>query len=356
MTRQRKIIKHQNNFDFLRHAAAILVILAHAYDLNGVQSPLSRLTAGRLGEGGIAVLVFFMISGYLIPQSYLRRNNAFDYLKSRFLRIIPGIFVVTLLSVFILGPAITTFPLRDYFSETVTWKYLKNGFPINVKYQLPGVFDKNHQGVNGSLWSIPLEIRCYLGVLLLGISRLLTYRTALFVVFCFFYLGAVDALPFHVKDALYYAMFAAGALFYAFEKYISTCKAALVIAAALLIIGTYYHLWLWIFPVLGTYIILNFANRTCFPSTVLSRYGDFSYGIYIYAFPVQQLIIHCFDGRISPFVNFLIAAPLSFTCAVLSWKFVEKPALSYKNRLIRLPIPAEPQDKAAARNPGNVSL
>lgn len=165
-----------NHFDLLRLVAAFMVLLAHCYPLYGIGKDAIAASNGWLrvsahfGEWGVAI--FFVISGYLITASYLRRGDWRDYAICRVLRIMPAYAVVIALSVLVLGPLVSRLSFVDYFTTSQTWEYLRGVFPFALHYALPGVFLENPYPltVNGSLWTIPVEIAMYLLVGVLGVS------------------------------------------------------------------------------------------------------------------------------------------------------------------------------------------
>lgn len=158
---------HPNNFDFVRLVAASLVIWGHAYPL--LDEPgLPALMGSSIHT--FAVKVFFVVSGYLIVASWVREPDPLRYTMKRGLRILPALFVVVILSAFVLGPLVSNLSLAEYFASPVLLGYLRN-ILLNIRYSLPGVFEDNiyPHAVNGSLWTLPVEATMYLFVLLLGV-------------------------------------------------------------------------------------------------------------------------------------------------------------------------------------------
>ena len=160
-----------NNLHLLRICAALAVLASHSWALatgNGTLEPLRALTGMSLGS--LSVDVFFVASGFLVTASLLTRSNAIDFFWARCLRIYPALMVVILLTVLVLGPALTSLPLRDYLTAYGTRSYLlTNGLMVtDARYFLPGVFENNPYpgAINGSLWTLPLELRMY--AMLLG--------------------------------------------------------------------------------------------------------------------------------------------------------------------------------------------
>lgn len=150
-----------NGFDVLRLIAAAMVIWGHAYPITGHVSP----GAFSNGVQTIGVKIFFVISGFLITGSWISDPDPARYARKRALRIMPGLIVICVLTVFGLGAATTSLPLADYFGARETWRYFWN-VALNPQYGLPGVFHDTIYGpaVNGSLWSLPVEVAMYVGV------------------------------------------------------------------------------------------------------------------------------------------------------------------------------------------------
>ena len=157
---------HRNNLTALRWFAACLVLYGHAFVFLGLPEPLflQWVPLGPLG-----VYIFFAISGYLVAQSWQRDPSVPRFLAKRALRIFPGLLVCTLLSVFVLGPWLTTLDMATYWRNEHTRGYFTN-MALYMTYHLPGVFAQNRlpHAVNGSLWSLPIEFFMYLLLALLG--------------------------------------------------------------------------------------------------------------------------------------------------------------------------------------------
>jgi len=154
------VYSRQNAFDFLRVAAALAVLLSHSFPIVGLQepTPVAGLTMGKL-----AVAVFFAISGYLVCQSWQTDPHVGRFAARRALRIFPGLLVMLLLTVLVLGPALTEVRLSEYFGAGATRKSLLYGALGLGSFPLPGLFEHNPMpgGVNGSLWTIKYELLMY---------------------------------------------------------------------------------------------------------------------------------------------------------------------------------------------------
>jgi len=331
-----------NNLDFLRFWAATLVLVSHSYPLFGKQpEPIAKFLGVSTG-GGLAVAAFFVISGFLVTKSYLSRGNPIEFITNRCLRLFPALLVVVFLSVVFLGPAYSSLGFVEYFTDSSTSNYIRTSW-LKIQYRLPGVFEMNpRHAVNGSLWTLPVEVLMYFGVLLLGLLGMLKRFEVLLIVACllvlhFFlmdyynlskivWLGIIP-LSNAVKLGVF---FFSGGLYYLFkDKIPMTVFGVLVAILAILFLGkTEYGqlVYLLAFPyfVLG----LGYMKAPLLPK--FGRYGDFSYGIYLFAFPIQQAIYASFGNILGFYELMLLSFLLTLFASVISWHVVEKPALAYK--------------------------
>jgi peptidoglycan/LPS O-acetylase OafA/YrhL len=327
-----------NNLNMLRMVAALLVLLGHAYIFKGQKD---FLILGTTPLGPLGVYIFFSISGYLIVQSWSRDPNVGRFLIRRCLRIFPGLLVCTLLTVFVLGPLVSKNSLSQYFSSPETYLYLRNIF-LYIGYRLPGVFEQNiyPYAVNGSLWSLPVEFFMYLIVCFAGFlvnTRLLTVALTLICLIgniFFLYVPENRTVTYAVELRQLFvcgSFFWIGALICSFqlERYIDRSLVCglffLCLLAANLSFGAVYTCLAITVPVAS----LAFGLDHSVFLGKLTQTGDYSYGIYIYAFPVQQTISYLFPSlSLVEFNCFSAVATLAL--AIPSWHFVENVALSFK--------------------------
>ena len=159
-----------NAFDFMRMAAAMAVLYSHSYALYGLQEPL----VASLGEtwGSLAVGIFFVVSGFLICQSWDRDPHVFRFAVRRALRIIPGLVVAVFFTTFVAGTVSTSMPLVEYVSDRETWAFFFNNASLIAGIDvLPGGFaDTPHKGANGSLWTLRYEVLMYAALVLLALT------------------------------------------------------------------------------------------------------------------------------------------------------------------------------------------
>jgi peptidoglycan/LPS O-acetylase OafA/YrhL len=324
-----------NNFDALRILAAVAVLVAHSVPLSYGPAHLDALWSfshGRTTLGAVAVQIFFIISGYLITASYINTQNPRRFLRARALRLLPALIVVLFLLAFILGPLLTTVPLTQYFRSSLPYRAA-----LGLSDHLPGVFTQNpfSSGIDGSLWTLRYEALCYVAVLLLGMANRLRLR----VLLPLFVLLLAARLAFGPWAGLEFGtLFAAGAVLTCLRP--PLYKPLAIAAAILWIISLRHGLFTLISDTFGAYLVI-YLGRGDLRLPNLAKYGDLSYGVYIYAWPIQQSISFLLGRHANALINLVIALPLSLTCAFLSWHFIEFPALRRKN------APAPPLSSAA---------
>lgn len=339
-----------NSLDLLRLIAAYFVLFSHQYALIGHEEPIFL---GLTTYGGLGVSIFFFLSGMLIVQSWLRDSNVLRYFTRRALRIFPGLIVVVLLTTFVLAPLIYQGAISDYFSQYQTWKYLLNSL-LYINHFIPGVFENNPYpgAINGSLWTLPLEFVCYITIVIAGLLGL--FRSTNFVFFAlllmiaallFLLLVLPDYFTTYLTLASYFWW---GSLAgYAITKYEqiktwATKQQIYFLLALLSLISLYlivvpggYERTVLLVIVASLVLVFYFAP---WGSLVSRRLGDISYGVYIYAFPVQQTIIYYFvlNGFELHFLEqFLYSMAITTILAYFSWHFVELKSLSYKPKSLQ---------------------
>lgn len=345
-TADRPLAHPTNNFDFLRLVGALLVVLGHAYPLLGAPA----YTPGVIGHGvqSLGVVIFFSISGYLITASWNRTRDPLSYAAARCLRIFPALAVVVLVCAYVLGPLVTTLPLGDYATHPQTTGYLKN-ILMEPVYFLPGVFaDLPYANVvNGSLWTLPAEFFCYLVVpLALLVPRIARPAVVLALLGLSLWYAATPPMESaviygtRVSDAaVMWVFFATGVLLrLGHERIPGLFRGDLAVGlfAMYLLVIAVQPLWVgkvsWIaLP----YVVLTIGLASTPYLRRAARFGDLSYGIYLWAFPVQQALVQLV-GVQNMTLNLVLVSAVSALLAFVSWHVVEKPSMSLKNRVPRL--------------------
>ncbi|AXQ23921.1 acyltransferase [Acinetobacter wuhouensis] len=328
----------KNNLDIIRFIAASLVIFSHAFPIvygKGNEDPLAILLHGQTTIGGIAVGAFFIISGFLICQSFQRSKSLKDYILARSLRIFPALIGCFIFMIFIMGPMVTELSVIDYFKNIQTYKFFIGATTLNfLAPTLPGVFLNNPYPlyINGSLWTLKFELGCYILIAILGLMLLLKkHLTLAFALICvgLSYLKVNDNLHNLFVLISYFMM---GATFYLYRESIKLEKKIFFISIFFLIFLTYFNLYYVGFSIFGTYIIiyLSYISGT-FKN--FAKYGDFSYGIYIYAFPIQQSLVYFTKNSLNVYWHSLISLVIVIIFAFLSWNLIEKPSMRLKKKL-----------------------
>jgi peptidoglycan/LPS O-acetylase OafA/YrhL len=333
------VSKQKNNFDFLRLLFASFVIFSHSYALLGLEhlEPFSVFSRG-LALSSVAVMGFFVISGYLIYQSLLNSNSALIYLQKRFWRIMPGLVVVALLLVFVLGILFTNLSFKSYLSNTSTYKYfLKTILFLPTDNMLPGVFDNNPVPfVNGSLWTLRYEVLSYLSLtLLFAIPRRFYGKFIIIGTFCFFVLHVLINLNKltvsvyvlnHLSNLCSLCFsFYAGALLAHFGKFWSSYKNPLFLCGLLVLTVLYFCPKVyWNIGLLAVLPLIVLYFGTAYSSILqIPKYlGDISYGTYIYAFPIQQALVA--TGVANVYLLLIFSLLLSWLAGYASFHLIEK--------------------------------
>lgn len=331
-----------NNLDLLRLVAALLVIYGHSYAFvpTAVNTDWVARLLGFDYSGSLAVKFFFMLSGLLVTASLLNRPHSIEFVIKRAARILPGLFICLCVSVFVVGPVFTTLPLTEYFSHGQTWKYLiDNTFLYEIQWRLPGVFAESKHGLNGSLWTLPLEAVCYFflaAFYVIGVWRSLWLANlALFgVIFLSFVMPQLLPSLFanNPEAHLLPGCFALGALFATNQKVISINIKGVLALVILALVFWSTGMKMGVFYLTFFYACLYFGSLK-FIVEKLSIPADPSYGVYIYGFVIQQCLGHLFPQQGIVFHQ-LAAAAVAIVAGTLSWYLIEKPSMRFvKNRL-----------------------
>ena len=336
-----------NNFNLIRIVAALAVLVTHSFSLVGDTEPFGESLGMTMGS--IAVDVFFITSGFLVTASLLTRQSIIEFVWARVLRIYPALLVLVLFTVFVVGVYFTSLPLSAYFTSGRTYTYLikcSTLVSLGVPFKLPGVFDNNpfKSAVNGSLWTMPYEVRMYaiLAVLWFALRLTRTYRLKAFqlIIISYAVLSGIYVLASHfyfptvnwfVKLSF---MFFTGSSFYVLKEHIrlSSLLFWLMMIALAFAIGNI-HLFYVIYIVSIAYLLFFIAYVPSGYVRNYNRLGDYSYGIYIYAFLVQQSVAALIPG-VSVAYMIAISAMVSIIFAVISWHLVERRALSLKDHYV----------------------
>lgn len=314
----------ENNLDLLRLIFAAAVILSHCWRLvdgNYKREPLFLLT-GHLKIGEVAVDGFFLLSGYLILASWIKAPEILEYGKKRVLRIYPAFVVASVLAA-VIGALLNRQPLSDYL---LNWKTAWNAISLGQPTGPDGVMQ-----LNVPLWTIRYEFFCYAVVGGLGLLFRKNVKwpwvAAWALTMCVWISGFLESKLQVISLVRFLAFFLTGGMFYLFKQSIVYRRPYALLACALLVPALISDpASRAILPVAGGYLVFHIGFLD---SPLLNRLrptNDVSYGVYLYGWPVQKLLIAAF-GIASPILLFAVALPAAALLGFLSWKLVEEPFL-----------------------------
>ena len=327
-----------NNIQLLRLLAAASVIAFHSYAFTGhmASDPLWRATSDT-NFGLLGVRSFFVLSGFLVTQSWLRHPRVPAYVAARMLRIYPALFAAVALTILLAGLS-SPLPWRGFLLDPLTIDYAwRNALAWQVRFDLPGAFPTNvvPGASNGSLWTLPIELRLYVAVAIAGIAGILARRrlcAAVFAALVTLFALKPEWLPleptgYGVPELA--LLFGLGSLAYVWRSVVPLSLAAALAGVAL---------YLWnplgigrgpVATLILAYTVLVLAYHPWLKWQAFNRVGDYSYGLYVYAFPVQQTIA-ARVANLSPGELFGLSFLTTLLLAAASWHGLEKPALGLR--------------------------
>ena len=359
------LLRGNNNFDLIRLVAALTVMLGHSYGLQAMPTePLLWFTY-RESFGSVAVYAFFMISGMLVSASFANQSSAWRFLGLRVLRIWPGAMACAAFIVLVVGPIFSGLPVSAFLSDPQTFRWLfHNALLIDpVGGPLPQLFELNHLRslVNATVWTLPVELKCYVIVLVAGLlgcidsrRRTLAVVTVVGVVFAIFANHPPKLASLHDFFMLPLAysfypvpFFLLGMLLYAFrDRVVIHGMPALVLLVAYVVLRHSRFGPILLYPAFAYGVL--WLGSTPMLRRVVPKH-DYSYGIYLYGFVVQQSLSGLYPAM-NNYLSLLFAVPITVMLAALSWHLVERPCMAL---LRRRRAPAGDLHAAAAEVPGS---
>lgn len=339
--------QHDNSFNAIRLLLACLVLVSHSFPLslaggNEIE-PLMRLTRQTESLGTAAVGMFFFISGMLITASWFRSGSMQNFVYRRILRIYPGFIAALLFTAALTWAGCPTF--RVWVDQyPLNWLALLVRDVIhlsNLSAFGPYVYphDPLPQAANGSLWTIPGEFECYLMVAVFGTFAVLKRRAFLLVCTAGLWLAYLVRLlhggEWSTSVARLVLYFLIGILVWLYRDKIPVSRTLAIVLAVLLLVTIHVapcFLALW--PIAGSYIVLWVGLHSPWRWIRWTEKTDLSYGVYLYAFPVQQFLA-TFPSLRNPYLMTLVALPTVLALAAVSWRFLESPCLKLKSRMPR---------------------
>ena len=337
-----------NNFKSIRLVAAFMVIIAHSYVFtNEREDVLSQLSNGNIDLSYLGLSTFFFLSGLLVTQSLCNSSSWKNFLWKRVLRLYPAAWLSILFCMFLLGPVVSNLKPGLYFSDPLFYNYAISLSLVRINYFLPGVFTHsfNDASVNASLWSISLELKLYAGLLFFYFFKIPFNKIIIIVIILaaiiiehFFYAETENAIRtmagtfFQLYSYVAYApYFLIGVLCYQYKDklFVNSTIALLVFVIACIGIASGFFLVIRIIVI--PVLVLYFSALPFKWIKKITPAPDLSYGYYVFAFPLQQVISQMSGTKnIYPWQMALLSIIVIFPFAVFSWYLVEKKALRFK--------------------------
>lgn len=329
-------------FDYLRLTLALSIIVWHSVTI--CYGPLAEAYFWTGPPRPIIYLLlpsFFALSGFLVAGS-LERNNILEFLTLRITRIFPALAVEVLMSALVIGPLLTTVTWRNYFSSYEFRSYFLNLLG-NIHYFLPGLFIENPtpKYVNAQLWTIPIELYCYVFLTAAAICGVIKIRNGLLFgtlsIVMMLTFGAQFKLiplpPFSPDVGFLTISFLFGVSLYVMRREVVYSWFMFSVSAAMYLIlcMNQHFIYLSALPLAYAIIFLGLQNPK---KTTFIKGADYSYGVYLYGFPLQQAVCYLFPSHRFWYVNAGSGVALALVCAYLSWTFVESKVLNHRMSIV----------------------
>lgn len=348
-------VGRDNNFNLLRLLAAIGVFVSHTVLITQGREAVPQF---MWSLGTISVWVFFAISGFLISASFERRESFAGFAVARCLRVFPALLACVAATVFVLGPSLSSLGVIGYFSDPQTYRFLFGNISLfGETRELPGVFSRNPVDyAQITLWSLKYEVLCYAGLACLGVMGIFKSKSDFGLIFLFgvlfwavllFVESNIRGLlpePVYTFNKLAF-VFLLGMAGYAYRDHIFLSGFVVVV----LTVATWL---LWWTPAFHVLMPLTVAYGALWAAYVpggrirdFNKLGDYSYGIYIFGVPIQQVMVSALGDQ-SAFANFVFAFVPTLGLAMASWHMIERPSLKLRARVVNVQrTPPLPSDK-----------
>lgn len=330
-------------FDFWRFSLSASIIFLHTFHVCYGTAVGGGKIAFLDPANGAILPIFFGLSGFLVAGSAIRTEKLSTFLGFRAIRLMPALFVEVTLAAVILGPALTTIPLLQYFTHHDFWVYWGNIIG-RVRYRLPGVFENNPLPltVNGNLWTLHAELVCYAiiaAAMLLGVLRQRRPLFALWLIATAVMTTLTFTNGWFVGRALYphslwiYA-FCTGVVAFVWRDKI-ILSPVLAIAMVVLYLSLYFVKDLSVVAILPLIYVMIWVGMQPKLQSRFFKKGDYSYGLYLYGFVIQQTIAFALPDAREWWIMFPLSLVLTLGFAIISWHLIEKPALRLKKFMSR---------------------
>ena len=326
-----------NHFNTIRLAMALLVIWSHCFAIYyGTEDhePISLLLAGHYNAGNVGVRVFFIVSGFLITKSFIHNPDVWIFMRKRVARIYPGFLTAVVICIFIIIPLFST---NIYVSMAEAGRLVIKNLFLRGEMPISDAFIGNPtQEVNGALWSISFEFWCYIAVAAFGVIGVLKCRLVLLLVYALvvvtrIWLDMTGRQPgggiigeFFGWPYLWFSIapcFLIGMLAFLYREKIPRSPVLLMAVVAALVLSAHSSkiAFDFLFPLVAAYGTFYAAfSKARVPDA--AKFGDFSYGTYLYGYPIQQML-RTLDIMFVPYI--FMSVGLAIAAGVASWYLIE---------------------------------
>lgn len=344
-------MNRENNFTIIHILAALMVITGHQFILLGGEAP----SVMGVAIHGLGVRILFLVSGYLVSMSYLRTKSRRGFIWKRLSRLYPALAVCLILSAVIMR-FLTSVP--EYYWQSA-WQYVAHNLELRPKFDIADVFRDNiYQGtVNGSLWTLPIEVACYLLLIpFLDVYRAIAKKNAslskllflcilvaLSIFECYYELNMSGKTAilwatdwYRAVSLLIYFIIGSGFYVMDLKRY---CNWQIAVVAVLFLMCVDHALKIFMTPFVAGYTVLCFAlaDKALFSHTLENR--DVCYGLYLYAMPVQQVLIQLLYVRMglhwSVYFYLILTVIIAWILAEISLKYIEIPCAKISNHILK---------------------
>lgn len=342
LARQLELTRNRpSGFDYMRIVLALSVICWHSILISYGNDAAAGEWGRALGPLSLLIVpMFFALSGFLVAGSLERSRSLFGFLGLRVFRIMPALAVEVLLSALILGPLLTTRDLGSYFADPEFHRYFWNILG-HIHYKLPGLFEQNPSDlVNGQLWTVPYELVCYILLSVLMVVGAVRRRPFLLAFLVLYYVAQLantllrEQTDFQGAGGSSIVMaFITGVVLYRYRERIPWSFwlfAAMLVLSLALPMFVPKGMRFAAVPIAYVTVYLGLLNP---PRNRLLLSGDYSYGLYLYGFPVQQAVYTASPAFHTWYASILISVPVSAMIAAGSWWFIEHPVLRRRDKL-----------------------
>lgn len=355
-TIEEKYNRKNNIFDYIRIILAFCVIFTHSYPIffgPTASDPITEKILRTETVGGIAVICFLVLSGFMSTQSIIHSKNSKQFILKRILRIFPSLILMLLLTIFIIAP-LGYSGEGPYFSKSVSDYFFGNvNVFTNTRYSIDGVFQNNPypSAINGSIWTIKHEFMAYIVLMLLSLCSMLKDRkytlgmtilvmviyilgvTPVLTIKKLAFIGILNEISQFIKLLMYFLI---GTTIYLYKDKIHVSFKGFIMACIILIFGILINITNYVIIFVLPYMLMYLGTiKISEKKDILKKIGDFSYGLYIYAFPIQQLIVYYLREKINIFQYIGLSMLITAVVSVITTLIVDNNVKRIKEKIFK---------------------